>query len=269
MSTLGPEAAELLGKTPEKPGAAAEPVRDAQGRFVTPQTPAEGAAPSGQPAPTGQMVPLAAVEGEQRASAAKMQRIREALEPRGWQVLDDGNLVPPPETVAVAPATPGVPPRVQAFADALGVDVATVQGAFEDMAQPFAAPIAAGTAEVYKTMLADKDPDYEVYKGDIDKHLNQLPANIRAHPQAVQFAVRLAKADHLDKLVERGMERKAAGQGKVVGRFMEGAAPGTQEGPTPEPFSDQTLEWMKRQGYTAEEIAKAAANREVSRRGQR
>src|SRR3972149_2398769 len=188
---------------------------DALGRHVP--LPAGGPAPSGHRAPTGQRVPLAAVEGEQRASAAKMQRIREALEPRGWQVLDDGNLVPPPEPVAVAPATPGVPPRVQAFADALGVDVATIQGAFEDMAQPFAAPIASGTAELYKTMLADKDPDYEVYKDDIDKHLNQLPANIRAHPQAVQFAVRLAKADHLDKLVERGMERKAAGQGKGGG----------------------------------------------------
>ena len=133
------------------------------------------------------------------------------------------------------------------------------------MAGPFAAPIASGTAEVYKTMLADKDPDFEVYKGDIDKHLNQLPANIRAHPQAVQFAVKLAKADHIEKLVERGMERKEKGQGKRVGVFVEGAAPGTQEGPTPEPFSDSTLEWMRRQGYTAEEIAKAAANREVSK----
>ena len=251
MST-GPNVAQelLTGKSPELAVGAA------------PQTEAK----PGE-TPPEKTVPLAALVSEQdntRKAREEAARYRATLDAYGFQVQDDGAVLPPAPREA---PTKTYPPRLQALAERLGVEPEELQAAIGEtvgpMAETYSAPFGAGVAELYKQVLAERDPDYEIYKDGIDKHLKTLPSNYRAHPDALAFAVKLAKIDHFDALTKRAVEREKAGQGKVVGRFVEGAAPGTQEGPVPEPFSEQTQDWAKRSGYTPEELAKAAARREV------
>lgn len=252
MSTIGPTEPTVAAAPTQPTG---QPVGDA-----APAKPGEGFAP------------LAALQDERdntRQAREQASLLRAHMELAGWTFGEDGTPAPPQPRQPDPPAqAPQIPPRVHALATSLGVDPMEFLGAmaeaFGPMASSFAAPMAEGNAELYKTITAGRDPDYEVYAKSIDKHLAYVPVNWRGSAKAMEIAIQNAKAEHLDELVKRRVERER-NPGKVVGRFTEGAAPGTTEGPAPS-LSPEAQEWARRQGVSEELIAKAAANPEVSRR---
>lgn len=247
---------------PQPVGAAPEVVK----------APEAGAAP--QPGQE-KTVPLAALIGEQdntRQAREQASLLRAHMELAGWTFGEDGSPAPParqPDPSIPAQARQ-IPPKVQALATSLGVDPMEFLGAmaeaFGPMASSFAAPMAEGNAELYKTITAQRDVDYEVYAKSIDKHLAYVPVNWRGSAKAMEIAVQNAKAEHLDELVKRRVERER-NPGKVVGRFTEGAAPGTSQ--VPPTLSPEAESWAAQQGFSPEVMAKAAelkAQREGGRR---
>lgn len=281
---LNPDAAELLGTPVEQP-------RDAQGKFVpkdpaiAPQAETPPAAPAAPAAPPAGFVPLAAVEGEQRATAAKMARVRESLEPQGYTVLDDGTIIPPAAgSTGYAPAgfafpSPTVPvdPFIQSITDGsvIGRDPAEVQRDFdayvgrvvERAGIPILGPIAQGSYEQFNRELAQSDPDYTIYAKTMEKEFVEFAKTLTQAQQIRALADRqlheriraVAYYKHRDELAKRATERAT---GRVVGTFKytEGAAPSAVEGTAaslPPDVAAIASEW----GLTPEQQARAAARR--------
>lgn len=223
--------------------------------------------------PEEKTVPLAALMGEQantKAAREQAAAMRTSLEAQGFTVADDGTVTAP---APKAESPTGVDAEVQELADSLGVDATKLQTVIDRRIVRTGGrlidPISKHGFEQVKQGYKQEDPDYPIwaktFDQEVEQRVKQLPAELqaiaRSHPDILRDARAAARDKHLDEIATARAERKTKGGGKVVGTFVEGAAPGLSETPTPAPFSEQMRTWLRNQGTTDAEIARLEAAR--------
>ena len=234
--------------------------------------------PTTVPAETFQTVEAKAVAAEARAAA-----LQAAWEGQGGSIDAEGNPIPPmPGAIPGAggpqgfgTGAPMVPPHqweaTQALAEQLNIEPALLVQALGEYANAIGATGTMGSmidnvvAATEKT-LETSDPDFSLIRDSYRYHLSVLPPTVRASPLASEMALRLARGENFEKLAERWASKRS---GKVVGRFVESAAAGTEEEPSAPQFSESTLDWAKRNNVSPRQIAEAEKRREVSGRNRR
>lgn len=249
--------------------------------------PPEGAAPQPgkeQVVPPG-FAPISALQGEQANTAKAREealRYRTHLELHGFTFDEQGN----PSAPAAAAPPPTIPqpaaidPETAELAASIGIDAEKLQRVIDKRVVQTGGvlldPITRQGFEQSKRGYATDDPDFSIYAKSFEEEVNKRVGNLpreyqavaRTHPELLNDARAAAKAKHWPELLDKAVERKVQEKtGKVRGTFTEGAAPGAGEAPNPEPFNEASLEWMRKNGYTEQQIQAAAASREVSRRG--
>jgi len=257
MSTVGPNEPPVAAAPGEPKGDAAQPVAG------------DARTPSG-------FVPVAAIQDERKNTERARQEAatyRAHMELAGWTIGEDGIPVAPPPRQE--PSVPAVDPLRQLpaefvqYAQARGEDpmeLARAWGSlFGMMATPVISSVTQGNADLYKDLYRQRDQDFDLYEKSIDKYLGYAPPYLRGTADAMKLAIKGAREEHVEEIIKRGIER-GKNPGKAVGRWTEGAAPGNQAEPPPDSFSEETLEIARRWGVPQEQLDRAAANREVSRR---
>lgn len=220
-------------------------------------------------APDG-FVPVAALQDE-RGNTSKAReeslRYRTALELHGFQMLEDGTVVPPAGPAQTrddqgrfAPATPAYPPRLVALAEKLGVTAEELGEAVFDTVRPVGevlmTSVGETTSDSILSRLERSDPDYEVYRPTLEAALKAVPPGQRITRAYVDQLATWSKGKHLDAISDRRAQRKADG-GTVVGRFTEGAASGSQGTPQVG-LPPDVASRMTAMGASADDLKRAA-----------
>jgi len=231
----------------------------------SPQAPATQ--PAAPPKPPEGFAPIAAVSAEQKIAKEAREQLanyKAQMQLYGWQEGQDGTLLPPqqvPQAQAPQAQVPagGFGPATQSLAERLGVTAQELAGVISEvtgpMAAQYASPLAEGMATIYSQNLSTSDPYYAIYEKDFKAQLRTIPAQVRGHPQALEWARQIAKGMHTEEIATKIAEQRA-NPGRAVGSFnVEGASPGAGSG-SPAQLPPELAGWAE--GMPPEAVARAA-----------